>query len=42
MFGGGAISKLTDPINITYVNKEVYPMSNLMSTVDGPFCYVYE
>ncbi|KAE9372312.1 Di-copper centre-containing protein [Stipitochalara longipes BDJ] len=42
MFGGGAISKLTDNINITYVNKQVLPMSSLMSTVDGPFCYVYE
>jgi tyrosinase len=42
MFGGGAISKLTDNITITQVAKAVYPMSNLMSTVDGPFCYVYE
>jgi len=42
MFGGGVISKLTDTINITEVAKEVYPMSDLMSTVDGPFCYVYE
>ena len=42
MFGRGAVSLLTDNVNITHVAKQVYQMKDLMSTVDGPFCYVYE
>jgi tyrosinase len=42
MFGGGAVSLLTDNTNISNIAKQVYQMKDLMSTVDGPFCYIYE
>jgi tyrosinase len=42
MFGGGANQKLTDIADITNVAPTKYQLKDLMSTVDGPFCYVYE
>lgn len=42
MFGGGAAQKLTDNIDLGVVNSKVYQIKDLVSVVDGPFCYVYE
>lgn len=42
MFGGTTLGTLTDIVNITYVAKQVPQLKDLMSTVEGPFCYVYE
>jgi len=42
MFGGGAAQQLTDQVNIANVNPVVYQIKDLVSVVDGPFCYVYE
>ncbi|KAL2075612.1 hypothetical protein VTL71DRAFT_555 [Oculimacula yallundae] len=42
MFGGGAAQKLTDTVDLTPLATKVYQLKDLMSTVDGPFCYVYE
>lgn len=41
MFGGGAAQKLTDIMDISNIRPDKYPLSQLMSTVDGPFCYMY-
>lgn len=41
MMGGGT-QKLTDTMDITNVGVVKRALSELMSTVDGPFCYVYE
>lgn len=42
MFGGTTMQKLTDVANITNVASKVYELKDLMSVVDGPFCYVYD
>jgi tyrosinase len=42
MFGGGATSLLTDNVDISNVASKVYQIKDLVSVVDGPFCYVYE
>jgi len=42
MFGGGATQKLTDNINLGILTDKVYQIKDLVSVVDGPFCYVYE
>jgi tyrosinase len=42
MFGGNTLGTLNDIVNITYVAKVVPQLKDLMSTVDGLFCYVYE
>lgn len=42
MYGGGALQKLTDVMNITNVAAKTYQLKELMSIVDGPFCYVYD
>mgnify|MGYP003662578300 FL=1 len=42
MFGGGAQQKLTDTVDLTPLVSKVYQLKELMSIVDGPFCYVYE
>jgi len=39
---GGGVQKLTDIVDISNVAAKTYQMKELMSTVDGPFCYVYE
>ncbi|PQE10613.1 hypothetical protein CJF32_00009729 [Rutstroemia sp. NJR-2017a WRK4] len=41
MFGGGAQQKLTDVVNISNVATKTWMLKDLMSVVDGPFCYVY-
>jgi tyrosinase len=41
MFGGGT-QKLTDTVDLTPVATKVWQLKDLMSVVDGPFCYVYE
>ncbi|RDL35494.1 Di-copper centre-containing [Venustampulla echinocandica] len=42
MMGGGAAQKLTDNVDISNVAGKVYQIKDLVSVVDGPFCYVYE
>jgi tyrosinase len=42
MMGGGAMQQLSDVQNLGIIRSETYPISSLVSTVDGPFCYVYE
>jgi tyrosinase len=42
MFGGGRAQALTDLIDLGVVAKTVYKISDVLSTVDGPFCYVYQ
>ncbi|KUJ22160.1 Di-copper centre-containing protein [Mollisia scopiformis] len=42
MYGGGATQKLTDSCDISNVASKVWQLKDLMSTVDGPFCYVYD
>lgn len=42
MFGGGKAQQLTDLVYQGVVAKETYMIKDLLSTVDGPFCYRYE
>lgn len=42
MFGGGRQQSLDDPTYLGVVADAVYPIRDVMSSVDGPFCYVYE
>ncbi|KAH6628199.1 hypothetical protein F5144DRAFT_493509 [Chaetomium tenue] len=42
MFGGGRMQSLEDPVFLGVVADKVYPIKELVSVVDGPFCYVYE
>lgn len=37
-----ANTTLTDTVNIGYAAKGVFQMKDIMSTVKGPFCYIYE
>ncbi|KAL2169412.1 hypothetical protein VTG60DRAFT_6041 [Thermothelomyces hinnuleus] len=39
---GGPPQTLDDPIDLGVVADKVYPIRDLVSVVDGPFCYVYE
>ncbi|KAI0016289.1 hypothetical protein F4780DRAFT_696440 [Xylariomycetidae sp. FL0641] len=41
MMGAGAAAALTDTVNLYTVAEKVYPISQLVSVVDGPFCYTY-
>lgn len=40
--GGGQQGSLEDLIDLGVVGDKVYKIKDLVSTVDGPFCYVYE
>jgi len=40
--GGNRMQSLEDPIDMGVVGKQVYKIKDLVSTVEGPFCYVYE
>lgn len=42
MFGGGRQQSLDDPTYLGVVADKMYPIRDVMSSVDGPFCYVYE
>ncbi|KAH6854785.1 hypothetical protein B0I37DRAFT_39569 [Chaetomium sp. MPI-CAGE-AT-0009] len=42
MFGGGRLQSLEDPVFLGVATEKVYPIKELVSVVDGPFCYVYE
>ncbi|KAL2175532.1 uncharacterized protein P884DRAFT_301613 [Thermothelomyces heterothallicus CBS 202.75] len=39
---GGPPQTLDDPVDLGVVADKVYPIRDLVSVVDGPFCYVYE
>jgi len=39
---GGVLQKLTDPIDLSVLTSTVYKIKDLVSVVDGPFCYTYE
>lgn len=42
--GGGRQQSLEDPIDLEVLNVDgkKYKIKELVSTVDGPFCYTYE
>jgi tyrosinase len=44
MMGGGRAQSLEDNVDMEVLNVDgkVYKIKELVSTVDGPFCYVYE
>lgn len=42
MMGGGPPQSLDDPVDLGVAADKVYTIRELVSTVDGPFCYVYE
>jgi len=42
MFGGGKLQSLEDNIDLGVLTSKVYKIKELVSTVDGPFCYAYE
>ncbi|KAF2715515.1 Di-copper centre-containing protein [Pleomassaria siparia CBS 279.74] len=44
MFGGGKAQSLEDAVDLDVVNVDgkTWKIKELVSTVDGPFCYVYE
>lgn len=44
MFGGGRAQSLEDNIDLEVLNVDgkSYKIKDLVSTVAGPFCYVYE
>jgi len=42
MMGGGAAQKLTDNVDLGILSSKVFQIKDLVSVVDGPFCYVYE
>ncbi|KAK4185776.1 hypothetical protein QBC35DRAFT_555821 [Podospora australis] len=39
---GGRMQSLEDPVDLGVAASKVYKIKDLVSTVDGPFCYVYE
>ncbi|KAI1815974.1 Di-copper centre-containing protein [Poronia punctata] len=41
MFGGGADATLDDIVELGSVAKDKYKIKELVSVVDGPFCYTY-
>lgn len=44
MFGGGKAQSLEDPVDLSVVNinGKTWKIKELVTTTDGPFCYVYE
>jgi tyrosinase len=42
MMGGGRAQSLDDLVDLGVVGKGVFKIRDLLSTVDGPFCYMYE
>lgn len=42
MFGAGRQQSLDDLVDMGVAGDKVYKIRDLMSSVDGPFCYVYE
>jgi tyrosinase len=44
MMGGGRAQSLEDNVDLEVLNVDgkVYKIKDLVSTVEGPFCYVYE
>ncbi|KAL2143111.1 hypothetical protein VTI28DRAFT_325 [Corynascus sepedonium] len=42
MFGGGRAQSLDDLIDLGVAADQVFAIKDLVSVVDGPFCYVYE
>lgn len=44
MMGGGKAQSLEDIVDLDVLNVDgkKYKIKELVSTVDGPFCYVYE
>ena len=42
MYGGGKQQSLDDLVDLGVVGDKVWKIRDLMSSVDGPFCYVYE
>lgn len=44
MMGGGKAASLEDNIDLEVLNVDgkVYKIKELVSTVNGPLCYVYE
>ncbi|KAK3943117.1 hypothetical protein QBC46DRAFT_422272 [Diplogelasinospora grovesii] len=42
MMGFGKLQSLDDPIDLGVVGNKAYRIRDLVSTVDGPFCYAYE
>ncbi|KAK0656242.1 hypothetical protein B0T16DRAFT_316403 [Cercophora newfieldiana] len=39
---GSRLQSLSDPVDLGVVGPRAYKISELVSTVEGPFCYVYE
>jgi tyrosinase len=42
MMGGGRAQSLDDIVDLGVVAQKQYKIRDLMSSVDGPFCYVYQ
>jgi tyrosinase len=42
MMGGGRQQSLDDLVDLGVVGEKVYKIRDLMSSVDGPFCYMYQ
>jgi tyrosinase len=42
MFGGGQAQKLTDYVDLKNLVSTKLMIKDLVSTVDGPFCYMYQ
>lgn len=42
MMGFGKQQSLDDLVDLGVVGNKVYKIRDLVSTVDGPFCYTYE
>lgn len=44
MFGGGKAATLNDGVDLEVLNVDgkKYTIKDLVSTVAGPFCYIYE
>lgn len=38
---GSRAQKLEDPVDLDVIADKVYKISELVSIVDGPFCYYY-
>jgi tyrosinase len=39
---GSRMQQLSDPVDLGVVGPRAYKISELVSTVEGPFCYVYQ
>ena len=42
MMGGGRAQSLEDPVDLSILASKVFKIKELVTTTDGPFCYVYE